>query len=84
MLIDSSQAAIDPAGDQRRAPPGAHGSTMSIANAENLVRIARDQISQRDINESLLKAVAELTREIKRLDDDVRRARREIQLGRRF
>lgn len=62
----------------------AHGSTMSIANAENLVRIARDQISQRDINESLLKAVAELTREIKRLDDDVRRARREIQVGRRF
>lgn len=57
---------------------------MSIANAENLVRIARDQISQRDINESLLKAVAELTREIKRLDDDVRRARREIQVGRRF
>ena len=57
---------------------------MSISNAENLVRIAREQISQRDINDSLLKAIAELTHEVKRLDDEVRRARRDVQVARRF
>lgn len=57
---------------------------MSIANVENLVRIARQQMSQRDINESLIKAIAELAGECKRLEDEVRRARRETQMGRRF
>ena len=57
---------------------------MSISTAENLVRIAREQISQRDINDSLLKAIAELTHEVKRLDDEVRRARRDVQVARRF
>jgi hypothetical protein len=59
-------------------------TVMSIANVENIVRIARQQMSQRDINESLLKAVIELTAECKRLDDEVRRVRREAQMGRRF
>jgi len=57
---------------------------MSLSSTENLVRLAKEQISQRDINDSLLKAIAELTREVKRLDDEVRRARRDIQVGRRF
>lgn len=57
---------------------------MSLSSAENLVRLAKEQISQRDINDSLLKAIAELTREVKRLDDEVHRARRDIQVGRRF
>jgi len=60
------------------------GSNMSITSAENLIRIAKDQLSQRDINDSLLKAIAELTREVKRLDDEVRRARRDVQIARRF
>lgn len=57
---------------------------MSIANVESLVRIARQQMSQRDINESLIKAIIELSGECKRLDDEVRRVRREAQMGRRF
>jgi cell division protein FtsB len=58
------------------------GQLMSISITENYLQDAKQQVSQRDINDSLRKAIAELTREVKRLDDDVRRARRE--LGRRF
>lgn len=57
---------------------------MSITNAENQIRIARQQMSQRDINESLLKITAELIAECKRLEDEVRRVRRDVQVGRRF
>lgn len=57
---------------------------MSITNVENIVRIARQQMSQRDINESLMKAIIELAAECKRLDDEVRRVRRDVQVGRRF
>lgn len=57
---------------------------MSVSMAENILRNAKMQISQRDINESLLKAVGELMKEVKRLDDEVRRVRREAQMGRRF
>ena len=60
------------------------GSHMSISGAEIFLRNAREQVSQRDINESLLKAIGELTSEVKRLDDEIRRARRDIQFGRRF
>ena len=55
---------------------------MSIASTETILRNAKNQLSQRDINDSLMKAIAELTKEIKRLDDEVRRARREVQRGR--
>lgn len=58
--------------------------TMSLATAENFLRNARDQISQKDINESYYKAMVELTREIKRLEDEVRRARRDVLVSRRF
>jgi len=79
--------AIAPAGDLPRLM--AHrgmlaGSHMSISSAEIFLRNAREQVSQRDINESLLKAIGELTSEVKRLDDEIRRARRDIQFGRRF
>lgn len=57
---------------------------MSLANAENFLRNAREQISQKDINDSFLKAIAELTREIKPLEDDVRRTRRDVLVSRRF
>lgn len=57
---------------------------MSISTAENQIRIARQQLSQRDINESLLKVATELLAECKRLDDEVRRVRRDVQVGRRF
>jgi hypothetical protein len=56
---------------------------MSIASTETILRNAKMQLSQRDINDSLMKALAELTKEVKRLEDEVRRARREAQMGRR-
>lgn len=55
---------------------------MSVSSTETILRNAKMQLSQRDINDSLMKALAELTKEVKRLDDDVRRARREVQRGR--
>jgi len=57
---------------------------MSISSAETYVQRAKQQHSQIDINDSLLKAIAELTREVKRLDDDIRRVRRDAQMSRRF
>ena len=57
---------------------------MSLSIAENMLRNARDQQSQQDINSSLLRALVELTREVKRLDGEVRRARRDAQVSRRF
>ena len=57
---------------------------MSLQVAENYIRAAREQHSQQDINASLIKAVSELTRQVKRLDDEVRRARRDVQMSRRF
>ena len=59
-------------------------TVMSMAIAENFIRNAREQHSQQDINASLIKALGEMAREIKRLDDDVRRARRDAQMSRRF
>jgi len=49
---------------------------MSIASLETFLRNAEKQVSQRDINDSLLKMIVEITREIKRIDDDVYRVRR--------
>jgi hypothetical protein len=60
------------------------GSHMSLSSAETYLRNAKKQISQIDINDSLLKAIAELTREVKRLEDDIRRVRRDVQVSRRF
>jgi phage host-nuclease inhibitor protein Gam len=60
------------------------GSHMSISSAETFLRNAKEQVSQRDINDSLLKAIGELTREIKRLDNEIHRVRREVQVARRF
>jgi gamma-glutamyl:cysteine ligase YbdK (ATP-grasp superfamily) len=51
---------------------------MPIKTAENFLRNATQQITQRDINESMLRAITELTSEVKRLDDEVRRLRREV------
>jgi hypothetical protein len=58
------------------------GLTMSISAAENYLKNAKQQIAQRDINDSLLKAIAELTGEVKRMEDEVRRVKRDV--GRRF
>src|SRR3954454_11417873 len=60
------------------------GLPMSVTIAEKHIRDAGDQHSQQDSNASMLKAMSELTRQIKRLDDEVRRARRDAQMSRRF
>jgi uncharacterized protein YlxW (UPF0749 family) len=65
-------------------PPPRNALPMPASSVETIVRQAKQQLSQRDINDSMLKAVAELTKEIKRLEDDIRRVRREVQMGRRF
>jgi hypothetical protein len=49
---------------------------MSIANIETLIRSAREQHSQLEINAGMLKAVAALMREVKRLENDLHSARR--------
>jgi hypothetical protein len=49
---------------------------MSVSHIETLIRSAREQRSQLDINASMLKAVAALMREVKRLENDVHSARR--------
>lgn len=66
------------------APIQQSGSLMSLSNAEIFIRNAKEQVAQRDINVSLLKAVAELMREVKRLDDELHRVRRDVQVSRRF
>lgn len=57
---------------------------MSLSTVENFLRNARDQIAQKDINDSYLRAISELTREVKRLEDEIRRIRRDVQFSRRF
>lgn len=60
------------------------GPAMALNAVENFLQNARGQISQRDINESLLRALTEMTREIKRLEDELRRVQRDVRVGRRF
>ncbi|WP_156380888.1 hypothetical protein [Pseudolabrys sp. Root1462] len=57
---------------------------MSFTAIENFLQNARAQIGQRDINESMLRALTEMTREIKRLEDELRRVQRDVRVGRRF
>ncbi len=57
---------------------------MSVSNAETFIANAKQQISQRDINNSLLKAITELTKEVKRLEDEIRRVRRDVLVSCRF
>lgn len=55
---------------------------MSLHGAESYVRLAKKQISQLDINDSLLKAIDELLREVKHLSEEVRKARRDLWFSR--
>jgi hypothetical protein len=57
---------------------------QSGSGVEIFLRKAKQQMSQNDINESLIKAIDELTREVKRLDNAVQRARRDSRVSRRF
>jgi site-specific DNA-adenine methylase len=57
---------------------------QSRSGVEIFLRKAKQHMSQNDINESLIKAIDELTREVKRLDNAVQRARRDSRVSRRF
>lgn len=57
---------------------------QSHSTIELFLREAKQQVSQRDINDSLIRAISELIREVKRVDDAVQRARRDIRVSRRF
>jgi hypothetical protein len=57
---------------------------QSRSGVEGFLRKAKQQLSQHDVNESLIRAIDELTREIKRIDDAVQRVRRDIRVSRRF
>jgi hypothetical protein len=55
---------------------------MSVTTIENLLNVMRGKLSQQDINHSMMLAIDEIIREIKRLDIEVRKAKRTI--NRRF
>jgi chaperonin GroEL (HSP60 family) len=55
---------------------------MSVAALENLLKVMREKLSQQDINHTMILAFDEIIREIKRLDIEVRKAKRTI--NRRF
>jgi len=52
------------------------------SKAEIFIRKAKDQASQYDIVQSLIQAVDELSREIRRIESEVRRARRDARAKR--
>jgi hypothetical protein len=56
----------------------------STSKAETFLRKAKEKVSQYDIIENLVQAVDELTRDVKRIDDEVQRMRRDVQVRRRF
>ena len=57
---------------------------QSTSKAETLLRKAKQQASQHDIIQNLIQAIDELTREVKRIDNEVRRVRRDVEVRRRF
>jgi hypothetical protein len=57
---------------------------QSQSTIEHFLREAKEQVSQRDVNDSLIRAINELIREVKRIDDAVQRTRRDIRVARRF
>jgi predicted nucleic acid-binding protein len=57
---------------------------MSITSAESYLAKAKQQLTQRDINESLIRAIDEIIIELKHVSEEVRRVRRDAQMARRF
>jgi hypothetical protein len=57
---------------------------QSRSGIELFLREAKQQVSQRDINESLIRAIDQLAREVKRVDEAIQRTRRDIRVSRRF
>jgi len=59
-------------------------ATMSLSTAETFLQHAKHQHSQVDINQSLIRAITELLREIQALETEVHSVRRSVQMSRRF
>jgi glutamine synthetase len=57
---------------------------QASSRAEGFLRKAKQQSSQYDIIQNLIQALDELTREVKRLDNEVHRIQREVQFRRRY
>jgi hypothetical protein len=55
---------------------------MSISTLENLLKLMREKLPQKDLNHAVVLAIDEIIREVKRLDVEVRRTKRTI--SRRF
>ncbi|MGA7790590.1 MAG: hypothetical protein WCA56_20780 [Xanthobacteraceae bacterium] len=54
------------------------------SKAESILRKAREQTSQYDVVKSLIQAIDELAREVRRIDNDIRRVRRDVNVKQRF
>ena len=57
---------------------------MSFSASETFLRNAKQQLSQTDINQSLIRAVAELLRQVKDMEHELHRVKRSVQMSRRF
>ena len=55
---------------------------MSLSSTESFLRNAKQQLSQTDINQSLIRAIAEILREVKNMENEMHRMRRSV--NRRF
>jgi DnaJ-domain-containing protein 1 len=55
---------------------------MSVSTIENLLKVMREQLAQKDINHTIIVAIDEIIRELKRLDVEIRKAKQTI--NRRF
>ena len=55
---------------------------MSVTTLENLLKVMREKLPQKDLNRTIIVAIDEIVREIKRLDGEMRRVKRTI--SRRF
>ena len=55
---------------------------MSVSTLENLLKVMREKPSQQDINHTIFLTIDEIIRELKRLDVEIRKAKRTI--NRRF
>jgi len=55
---------------------------MSVSTLENLLKVVREKLSQQDINHTMILAFEEMIREVKRLDVEIRKAKRTF--NRRF
>lgn len=57
---------------------------MSFSASETFLRNAKQQLSQTDINQSLIRAVTELLRQVKDMEHELHRVKRSVQMSRRF